>query len=60
MSNQDGFESWFDTYQRDGGELMLFNTLDLEAAWKAACELKGKEVAILRVDIAELERKNHE
>jgi hypothetical protein len=30
------FNAWFDKYERDGGELMLYNTIDLEAAWDAA------------------------
>ena len=34
----DAFEEWYETYDRDGGELMLFNTIDLEAAWNAAVE----------------------
>lgn len=29
------FEEWYETYERDGGELMLFNTIDLEAAYTA-------------------------
>lgn len=30
------FHDWFDTYERDGGELMLYNSIDLQAAWDAA------------------------
>ena len=29
------FDKWYETYERDGGELLLFNTIDLKAAWKA-------------------------
>lgn len=49
MENQ--FEDWFDTFQRDGGELMLYNTLDLEAAWNACSELKDEEIAALRAEL---------
>jgi hypothetical protein len=38
------FEKWYDIYERDGGELMLFNTIDLEAAWQAATK-RAAEVA---------------
>ena len=31
----EAFDNWYETYDRDGGELMLFNTIDLEATWKA-------------------------
>lgn len=42
------FEEWFETYERDGGELMLYNTIDLEAAFlagAAAMREKCAEVA---------------
>lgn len=29
------FDDWYENYERDGGELMLFNTIDLEAAYQA-------------------------
>ena len=29
------FEEWYETFERDGGELMLYNTIDLEAAFLA-------------------------
>lgn len=29
------FNQWFEQYERDGGELMLYNTIDLEAAFNA-------------------------
>ena len=35
MTDEERFEEWYETYERDGGELMLFNTLDLEAAYEA-------------------------
>ena len=30
-----GFDKWFDIYERNGGELMLYNSIDLEAAFLA-------------------------
>lgn len=30
------FDKWYETYERDGGELLLFNTLDLKASWGAS------------------------
>lgn len=42
------FEEWFETFDRDGGELMLYNTIDLEAAYlagAAAMREKCAEVA---------------
>lgn len=35
MAQFDNFDDWYEQYQRDGGELMLFNTIDLEAAFEA-------------------------
>jgi len=29
------FDDWYENYKRDGGELLLFNTIDLQAAYKA-------------------------
>jgi hypothetical protein len=29
------FDEWYETFQRDGGELTLFNTIDLESAFVA-------------------------
>lgn len=29
------FDDWYETYERDGGELMLYNTIDLQAAFEA-------------------------
>ena len=42
------FEEWYETFERDGGELMLYNTIDLEAAFlagAAAMREKCAEVA---------------
>lgn len=41
------FEEWYETYDRDGGELMLFNTMDLEAAWNSAQEAAARRCAEL-------------
>ncbi len=38
------FAEWYETYERDGGELMLYNTIDLEAAFKAGM-LRAAEIA---------------
>ena len=38
------FDSWYEGYERDGCELMLFNTIDLEAAYKAGM-LRAAEIA---------------
>lgn len=29
------FDDWFDEYERDGGDLLLYNTIDLRAAFEA-------------------------
>ena len=42
------FDDWYETYERDGGELMLYNTIDLEMAYGAgqrAGYLEGMEAA---------------
>ena len=36
------FEDWFDTFERDGGELLLYNTVDLYDAFLAGARY-GKE-----------------
>jgi hypothetical protein len=33
--NDTTFDEWFENYVRDGGEMMLYNTIDLEAAYNA-------------------------
>ena len=38
------FDDWFENYERDGGELMLYNTIDLEAAYRAGM-LRAAEIA---------------
>lgn len=48
------FENWYDTYERDGGELMLYNAIDLEAAYKAGYEAMREGSA----DIAEAHAHN--
>jgi hypothetical protein len=32
------FEQWYETYECDGGELMLYNTIDLQAAYNAGLD----------------------
>ena len=32
------FNDWYEQYERDGGELMLFNTIDLRAAFMAGAD----------------------
>ena len=44
------FDNWFETYDRDGGELMLYNTIDLEAAYKAGM-LRGAEIVEGKLEI---------
>ena len=39
------FEEWFETYERDGGELMLYNTIDLEAAYLAGAKAALEKAA---------------
>lgn len=34
------FDDWYETYERDGGELLLFNSLDMEAAFRAGTKVK--------------------
>lgn len=36
------FHEWYETYERDGGELMVFNSLDLEQAFKAGMKTAMK------------------
>lgn len=38
------FEQWYEEYERDGGELMLYNTIDLEAAFNAGM-LRAAEIS---------------
>lgn len=37
------FEDWYETYERDGGELMLYNTIDLESAYQAGYKAAKKQ-----------------
>lgn len=39
------FDEWYETYERDGGELMLYNAIDLQAAWEAGRQA-GREEAV--------------
>lgn len=39
------FEEWFETFDRDGGELMLYNTIDLEAAYLAGATAMREKCA---------------
>ena len=32
------FDDWYDTYERDGGELMLYNAMDMRAAFMAGAD----------------------
>lgn len=49
------FEEWFETFDRDGGELMLYNTIDLEAAFEAgAAAGYAKGVTTMREKSAEV------
>lgn len=41
------FDDWYETYERDGGELMLFNTIDLEAAYQAGFRAASDRAAAL-------------
>lgn len=47
MTPEQEFEKWYETYDRDGGELMLFNTIDLEAAFLAALAIRRKAEKLL-------------
>ncbi len=38
------FNQWFEQYKRDGGELMLYNTIDLESAFNAGLN-RATEIA---------------
>jgi hypothetical protein len=38
MTGEQKFEKWYDKYERDGGELLLFNTIDLKSAYFAGRE----------------------
>ena len=38
------FNQWFEQYERDCGELMLYNTIDLEAAFNAGLN-RAAEIA---------------
>ena len=39
------FEEWYETYDCDGGELMLYNTIDLEAAYLAGAATMREKAA---------------
>ena len=45
------FNDWYETYDRDSGELMLFNTIDLEAAYTAGMEHSEKQLRTLSTAI---------
>ena len=45
------FNDWYETYDRDSGELMLFNTIDLEAAYTAGMEKLQNQLKILATAI---------
>ena len=49
------FEEWFETFDPDGGELMLYNTIDLEAAYLAGATVGyTKGVTTMREKCAEV------
>lgn len=39
------FETWYETYERDGGELMIYNTIDLEMAYGAGQKAGFREAS---------------
>lgn len=41
----ESFDAWYETYERDGGELLLFNTIDLEAAFAAGTQAERERCA---------------
>lgn len=41
------FNDWYETYERDGGEMMLFNAIDLEAAYNTGFRAASDRAAIL-------------
>lgn len=47
------FDAWYETYERDGGELLLFNTIDLAAAFETGRKVEYERIAGL---LAEVER----
>ena len=58
IRSAESFDDWFDTYQRDGGELMLFNTQDLEAAYLSGCDIKDAEIVKLRDELDAMNSQN--
>jgi hypothetical protein len=46
------FDEWYEKYERDGGELMLFNANDLREAWIA-----GHTEGVIEQSLYEAENK---
>ena len=46
------YDDWFDTYERDGGELMLYNTIDMRSAFQAGAVAAN---GVLREALEEIE-----
>lgn len=54
MAEDKTFDDWYDTFESDGGELLCYNSIDLQSAWDA----RQPEIDALKAEVKKLKEEN--